>query len=282
MSTNQEIGLSVRCDAASKYGIRSIALAFALIEYLAAREPRGTSEIARDLGINKWRVFRHLHALRQEGYVQQDASTDKFSLSTKLFTVAARLPQRLGFVEPARPIMRALQEEIGQTILLSTLADDRMVVIESESGGNSVQVVVLPGAQLDLHASAQGRIALAFGPDDILERILKAQLRARTAQTLTSPAALRREVDLARRRSWAISRGEHRVGFNAAATPVFGRNGEFKAALAITYVNSVDGATLDAYIQSLIVAARRLTSTIGGSPPNFTKKPPFPRETATK
>ena len=174
------------------YGIRSISLAFAILENLiAGNRGKGASELARELGTNKWRVFRHLHALHECGYVIQDPETDKFDVSFRLFELAIAIPRRLRLIDVARPLLATLRGQIGHSVLLAVVNEIRVMIVDGLSGDDPVQLVVVPGSQLDMHSSALGKVALAFGPPDLLEQVAALPLpsthRARSSARTPAP-----------------------------------------------------------------------------------------------
>src|ERR1700682_5631821 len=53
----------------ARYAVQSLMLGLRVIEALAASgKERGITELATQLKTSKWRIFRHLHSLCEEGY----------------------------------------------------------------------------------------------------------------------------------------------------------------------------------------------------------------------
>ena len=66
--------------------ISAVVTTLSIIEAMADYgDPIGVSELAKIVGANKPRTFRHLRTLVDRDYVAQDAETDKYFLSIKLF-----------------------------------------------------------------------------------------------------------------------------------------------------------------------------------------------------
>ena len=59
------------------------------VEYLAAHGPSGLIEIARALDLNKSTTHRILRSLHYLGYVEQDETTGKYQLTSRLETIIA-------------------------------------------------------------------------------------------------------------------------------------------------------------------------------------------------
>jgi DNA-binding IclR family transcriptional regulator len=212
----------------------SVDLVLRLIELLAAsREPRGVTEVARELGISKPRAHRHLRALVQRGYARQDPRTERYEIGVKLLILGEAVRDRFDVMGAIRPSMEPLREASGLAVTASALVDGAVVVLEMLQGKSLIEFAVRPGARMDLHASAHGQIALAFGPQDLLEGVLASPLRAWTPHTLTEPAAVRAAVEQARRQGWATAVDGVQIGVNALAAPVLDHRRELRGAIAI-------------------------------------------------
>lgn len=214
--------------------LESVDLIFRLLEHLAgAREPRGVSEVARELGISKPRAHRHLRALVQRGYARQDARTDGYEIGIKLLVLGEAVRDRFDVARAIRPVMGPLREATGLAVTASTLSEGAVTVIEMLQGRTLIEFGIRPGSQLDFHASAHGLIALAFGEASLLDDVLARPLRAWTERTIVDPAAVRAHVDEVRRRGWATAVDAVQIGVNALAAPVFDYRGDWRGAVAL-------------------------------------------------
>ena len=212
----------------------SVDLVLRLIELLAAaRDPRGVSDVARELGISKPRAHRHLRALVQRGYARQDPRTERYEVGIKLLVVGEAVRDRFDVVGAIRPAMAPLREASGLAVTASALTDDAVVVLDMLQGKSVIEFGIRPGARLDLHASAHGLVALAFGPPALLEKVLAGPLRAWTPHTLNRADAVRAEVERVRRQGWATAVDAVQIGVNALAAPVFDHKGDLRGAIAL-------------------------------------------------
>src|SRR5262249_56894188 len=93
----------------------------------------------------------------------------------------------------------------------------------------SVASVARVGRPSIAHATATGKVMLAFGPaplpDGDLERF--------TDRTLVERKALRSEVTQVREQGWAQAVKERETDLNAIAAPVYGANGRLAAILGV-------------------------------------------------
>jgi IclR family KDG regulon transcriptional repressor len=219
----------------ARYSVQSLMLGLEVLEALAfAGGDRGVTELAGQLKTTKWRIFRHLHSLVDGGYVTQDPATDKFRIGRRTYSLIESLPHRFNFAREARTDMSRLRDQCGHTVVLASAIDDTgVVVVDAIEGTHAVQFSLKIGAIFDLHASAHGKAALAFGPSDWLERVTERGLRRNTEYTITEPRALRREIERVRNQGWASAYEESFRGVNTVVAPIFSAARNYVGTIAI-------------------------------------------------
>jgi DNA-binding IclR family transcriptional regulator len=214
--------------------LESVDLTLRLIELLAdSREPRGVTDVARELGISKPRAHRHLRALVQRGYARQDPRTEGYEIGIRVLALGEAVRDRFDVVGAIRPAMGPLREATGMAVTASSLVEGAVIVLEMIQGRALIEFGIRPGARLDFHASAHGLIALAFGPPALMDDVLSGPLKAWTNYTLTDPSAVRAEVERVRRQGWATAIDAVLIGVNALAAPVFDHRGDWRGAVAV-------------------------------------------------
>jgi DNA-binding IclR family transcriptional regulator len=243
----------------------TVDLSLRLLERLAsAREPIGVSELAREFASSKATVYRHLQALARHGFVHQDSTTARYAAGIKLFILGERLRERFDILAVAREDMARLREETGQPVTLTALVEDQAVVLEVLQGDQIVNFGTQPGTVLDLHASAHGNVALAFGPQRLMERCLARPLKAWTPQTICSPSGLQRAVAQVRARGWATAPNRVLQGVNGLAAPLFNHGGDYAGAIAIAgSIQYVPASPPQAQIRAVTQTAERISRKLG-------------------
>ncbi|MDE2487537.1 MAG: IclR family transcriptional regulator [Alphaproteobacteria bacterium] len=214
--------------------LESVELVFRLLELLAAaHQPLGVTEIARALGISKPRAHRHLRAFLVRDYARQDARTGGYEIGSALVALGERARERFDVIAAIRPHMGPLREATGLAVTASALIGDEVLVLEMLQGMSIIEFGVRPGSRLDLHASAHGLVALAFGPPQLMDAVTARPLKAWTDQTIVDPGHLERAVAAVRRQGWATAADGVQVGVNALAAPVLDHRGLCRGAVAL-------------------------------------------------
>lgn len=242
---------------------QSTQMAFMVIEVMAEiGQPVGLSDLARRLGVSKVRVFRFLRTLLSIGYVLQDPETEKYRLSYKLYHLGQALADSTDILREARPVMVELRDATGFTVSFSQMEETGMRILDMVRTEQPVVIVTRPGALLDFHASAQGKIALAFGD----ARLDDAALRRWTSETTTDRAAVEAEIRAVRERGWADAPNQTLQGVTAVSAPVFDMKGAFVATLTIAGPTSTIGSPPEPrLIEALSAAARKISANLGNS-----------------
>ena len=244
---------------------QSTVAAFAILEAMAAHtEPVRVTDLAVSLGMPRSRIFRYLRTLVSLGYVRQDPESERYRLTLKLFHLGQAIADGTQLTSVARPVMSAIRDEVGQTVTLSIPEDDGMRVIDIVRTETPVQIITRPGALLDFHSSAQGKVALAWGRHGVAD-VLGTLARANApASPIIDHERLEREVDRARTSGWAVAPEETLPGVNAVSAPIFDSGAEFVA--TITIVGSVQYIRPEpdpALVTVVTEAARTISTHLG-------------------
>jgi len=248
-------------------GTETVDLSLRLLEFLArSAEPVGVSELARQFEASKATLYRHLQSLAHHGFVRQDAATMRYAAGIKLFILGERLRERFDVLPIARSEMARLRDETAHAATLTTLVDDQVVVLDLIQGPSIVNLGTQPGTVLPLHASAHGKVALAFGPEDLLRRCLSRPMKPLTPQTICTRTALERAVAQVKSRGWATAPNQVLEGINGLAAPIFNHAGTFAGGISIAgTVQTVPGLPYAEQIKAVTRAAAQISRNLGWS-----------------
>ncbi len=200
-------------------------------------EPIGVSRLAKIVGVNKPRTYRHLRTLVQCQYVLQDTETDHYFLTQKLFHLGQSIAAGISLIKEARRVMPDLRQRTGQTVSIGQVESGGVRILDILRHRSEIEITTPPGTLFDFHSSAQGKVALAFGPAHLLAAVVHKGLERRTRHTNTHPKSLEAEVAAVARKGWAVAPEEALMGINALAAPIFDAAGELAG--TITIVGSI-------------------------------------------
>lgn len=209
--------------------VESVQRAIAVLNILAeARADLGTNEIARRAGLNASTVSRLLATLVDGGLVRYVGSTNRYRLGIRILQLASAARENLDLRALARPYLEELTALTGETATLSMPGDQDVLTVDFAQGESSVRSVAAIGRNSVAHATAVGKVFLAWGG-----RLPEGTLAAYTGRTITDRAELAREIEQVRAQGWAQAAGEREAELNAVAVPVRDAAGRLLAILGV-------------------------------------------------
>jgi IclR family acetate operon transcriptional repressor len=207
--------------------VEAVQRAIAILDELAeARGELGTNEIARRTGINVSTISRILATLASGGLVDHIASTGRYRLGAGVVRLANAAGLDLRSL--ARPHLEELGRSIGETVTLSVPGEYEAFTIDFVQSQLTVRSVAEVGRISVAHATAAGKVFLAYGG-----KLADGPLRSFTDRTVTDRNVLDAELASIRDRGWAQAVREREDDMNAIAAPVFDRAGKLVAVLGV-------------------------------------------------
>lgn len=195
----------------------------------------GPSAIAESVGLDKATVSRLLRTLAGAGWVRQDADTRRYRLSGKILRLAASVRVHLDLRAVAAPHLRALREELGETVHLGVMEDLGVFYLDKMESPNSIQLVSRVGQVMPLHSTSLGKAILAALPKEERDaRIARMDFVPRTDRTITSAAMFRKEIALTQERGYATDDRENEPLGACVAAAIIGPEGRPVGAISVS------------------------------------------------
>lgn len=250
--------MSVISEELRGSGIQVIARAAEMLRLLQAH-PGGLNqaEIGERLGMARSTVSRILNALDDEGLVASRAARGRYRLGPEIARMATTL--RRSVVLDVHPFMEELSRELEETVDLSILDGDRATFVDQVVSPHRLRAISAVGESFPLHCCANGKALLANLSVAEQAQAVPSRLARLTANTITTLAVLRKELERVRTEGIAYDREEQTEGICAVGAVLKGvtdqtvavsvpvpaqrfyrRESELAQAL-LTWVEKVDG-----------------------------------------
>ena len=113
------------------------------------------------------------------------------------------------------------------------LSDRSALYLDQVAGSSALQSHNWVGQHIPLHATSNGKVLLSGLDDDELDDRLP-PAAAYTAQTITTKAKLRRELEEVREQGYAVAVDELEVGLTAVAAPIRNAHGDVIASMSVS------------------------------------------------
>ena len=215
--------------------IKSLAKVLLILECFS-RDERGLglAEIASRTRLPKATTHRLLAALKAIGFIEQPHDGDQYRLGMKLFELGSCVLANMELPREAQPFVDRLAALTGATVHLCVFDGAQAVLIDRRRDETQTRntLTLLEGAPV--HCTSVGKAMLAWQPDRVVERIVRAGLTAFTANTITDGTLLAAELALIRERGWALDDGEHQPRLRCIAAPIRSGTGQVIAAISVS------------------------------------------------
>lgn len=217
--------------------------------------PLSISELGRRLDASKGAIREVLETLRHHGLVERDDDSKLYQLGSRLIRLGALARSRIGLAAAARPHLRRLADESGETLLLLQVHNDQLVIHETAEPHQRqlpMSVSATVGGTIPLLAGACGKVVLAFlDPEEI---------PAADGQAAVSPE----ELALVRSRFYAIDDEEYFTGVRGVSAPILQGDGYLAGLLLMSGLSaSLAADRLEPLGEATAAAARKISIALG-------------------
>lgn len=188
------------------------------------------TDLARELGIPKSSVYRLLATLSRQNWVVETPDTGRYRLGLGLLEVGAQALSTLNVREVARPHLERLWAQSRETVHLGVLDGTEVIYVVKYESPETIRLYSEVGRRAPLFCTGLGKALLMAMAEDTREALIaRIVFSSRTSRTLTDPAALRRDLEAAQARGYAIDDTEHEEGVRCAACAFGSEQGTFAA-----------------------------------------------------
>ena len=230
--------------------MKTVKKAVEVLNCFSHQEPElSVGELSRRLGVHKSIISRLVAALRSKRMLDQNPVTRKISIGVGAFRLGALFIKRFPLEQAASPHLSNLVERVQHSCHLAILDAHRVLTIASAESRQALRVILRTGEYRYLHATASGKLLLAYHAPLLLEEVIATTgLPAVTNKTVTSLSKLRRELISIRQNGIAWNFEESTRGAGACAAPLFDSQGLIIGAINTVYplsaVNKSDFAAI--------------------------------------
>jgi IclR family acetate operon transcriptional repressor len=216
--------------------VQSLVRAISLLNCLAESSDGITlTGVAQRTGLSPATAHRILTTLQQEQYARFDTERRSWLVGVQAFVTGNAFTRNRSVVETARPQMRRLMQETGETVNLAMEENGEAVYLVQVESRQMVRVIARPGSRVSLHCSAIGKALLAAMPREHAAGIVTRRGMPRlTPNTLVSWPELQADLERCRQRGYALDDQEHSFGLRCIASAIYDEHGDAFSAISIS------------------------------------------------
>ncbi|MFJ5697583.1 IclR family transcriptional regulator [Arthrobacter sp. NPDC093139] len=205
---------------------------------IVGRKPEGTPlvELVRESGLTRPTVHRLLTSLAAEGLLDHEARTGNWVLGPEVLLLGSVASARFPLEDIARPSLRRLAEQTGESAFFSIRRGNETVCLLREEGSFPVRSFVLhEGVRFPLGVASAGTAILAFLPESEQEQILASwPAHAGTFAEGHTESVVRANVKRTRETGYSVNPGLVLEGSWGMGAAVFDQAGRPAWALSLT------------------------------------------------
>lgn len=239
--------------------VEALARGMSILEALSrAQRPLSNGEIAVETGLAPSTVTRLTHTLTHLGYTRVARERRGYELTLKNLALGYPVLEGLSLIKRARPTLRQLTEETGETCALAILDGLHITFVDVFQGSNTAAVRLSMGGRMPTALSAGGIVQIAALPERE-RRVLVSQARSYLSQRNANVQAFNDSLTDAMETGIAIVRGEWRPDISGLAIALDNDGDTASISIAVA-TDSVSKASMRGELsQSLRRAAERLS-----------------------
>ncbi|ENZ7914598.1 IclR family transcriptional regulator [Klebsiella aerogenes] len=197
------------------------------------------TDISKQMGLSKSTLHSLLKTLQLHSYIDQNPENGKYRLGMKLVERGHFVVSSMDIRQKAKSWLMDLSQRTGQTTHLGILDGREGVYIEKIEGKQAAIAYSRIGRRLPVHATAIGKVLIAWLNDADLNAILEGyEYTSFTPSTITSREALLSVLAQTRAQGYALDSEENEQGVRCVSVPVWNHESRVIAALSLSTLTS--------------------------------------------
>jgi DNA-binding IclR family transcriptional regulator len=244
--------------------IQAIDRAARVLAALQGSRHLGISELGAILELPPSTVHGIVKSLQAHGLVVKEPHGQRYMLGPTLLQLSNVYLDTLDVRARAMRWTGDLAERTGLAVRMGVEFFAEVIVIHHEPRPDGSRQMPETGLTIPAHASALGKVLLAYQPEFRQALLAKGPLRSLTAETVTDPDELDKDLAEVLATGYALEDEEAVLGEYSIAVPVADRDGEAVAAIAV--VMPATGEPVPGTVLTLLREAARNVSRELGSP----------------
>lgn len=251
------------------YQVRALSRALKILSLFNVERPElSLNEISELTGFNKSTVIRLLHVLIEEGFIEQNPGSKKYTLGIKTFEIGSIYNLcHLRVNQVARVFMYELSNDVNLTSNLAILDQGDVLYIGIETPQNQmIRLNISIGARIDFHCTALGKVLLSQLPSNLVSKLLadKGDLDKKTNNTITDQEELKAHLKQVYEQGYALDDEEVIEGIRCIAAPIYDYSGKCIAALSISgIVFEVTDERIPVLVEKLKNTTQNISESMG-------------------
>lgn len=216
------------------------------------------SMIAKRADLDRSATQRLVFTLEALGYIARVHNTRDYALTPKVLQFGYNYIRGNDLVSRASPYLVEVSRTVGETINLHQMDGLDIVYLVRVPGKHLINIDIMVGSRLPAVLTASGTAMLSRSAPAFVDEVLRHPVKPITPQSVVDPGRLRKRINQAKERGYAIIANETVMGDISVAVAVTDEHGRAVAGISISVpttrwtIERVE-AELVKYVQSAAV-----------------------------
>lgn len=247
-------------------GSRSVRRALDIFELvLKHNQPVTVAQIIAELAIPKSTAYELVRTLTDGDYLEPSGKGSGLFLGRRLYELGMAYRSHVDLLRDGSRIAEELRNETGETVQLSVLENDLMMVLFKEEGIRPLRIISTVGSRVPVNWAAAGRLLVSDLDDGALTELLtQTNRQSPTGRAILDVKKLITQIRKFRRQGYATELNETNEHAGCVAAPVIDGTGRCIAALSIVAPEQrLAKPNREQLIAAVIAAAQKLSRRLG-------------------
>ncbi|MDE6929183.1 MAG: IclR family transcriptional regulator [Lachnospiraceae bacterium] len=236
---------------------------------LVSKRPDGITldEICQELDLPKTSAYDIVVTLVETGMILVSrGQKQRYRIGLTAYRIGVSYTNNLDYIRTIEPVLKDFSREVGKTVFFGVRSDDEIVYLCKFEPENPIITTATVGTRNPIYCTSLGKAILAFTEEEEKEKVLdKIIFSKKTEQTITTRAALKKELEQIQKKGYALDAREVEEHMECVGAPVFNRDGEVLGAISVSslYKPTEDYETLGRTVREKAREVSKLMGFLG-------------------
>ena len=196
------------------------------------------AQISEKTGLPKTTAYGLVSSLKEEGFLEQDPDSRRYSLGLTIFELSSYFHARKDLRAISIPFINGLAQELGFTSQLAVLDKNQVVYLYKKTTDDFLTFSISAGLRAPFYCTATGKAIAAFLPDEERKTLLSMQEYVPlTPYSITGREEMEQVLDLVKQRGYGLDLNESEQGLGGLAVPLFEQHSRVVGAISISFLS---------------------------------------------
>ena len=244
--------------------VQSIDRALSILEIISEKEQISLKDLVDETQLSKATVHRLVNSLISNGYVQQNALTNQYEITFKMFQLGNKRVQNIDFLNVAKSMISQLMTTVGETCHLVVEDNNEVVYIDKFIPSNNNRSMASKiGKRAPMYCTAVGKSILSTYDNERIQEIWdQSNIVKLTENTITDYDQFIDEIAVIREQGYSVDNEENEKGIYCVSTYFVNYRNEVQGAISLSFpITELDKKEF--FVDELKTCANKISRLLG-------------------